>query len=391
MEKINKRGLLLLIFIPLATFSSAIITPALPEIETFYRLGDGALEWVISIFLIGYTLGQLIYGPLANKIGRVSALRLGLVLNLLGLIMCFTAYYTPHYSLLLIGRFFSALGSSSALVCAFVIINEALEARMAKTTIAYTSLAFSTSMAMAIFIGGFITSLFGWQYCFLVAFIYGLAMLMLTHYLPETHNHEELTKHRSVKISTRQFVKLLFFSLVAGASSCFVYSYTTAAPTIAHLNFDFTPLVYGTWSLVNLVGMLTGGFSSAVVIHNLGGVKVIKIAFVIFLVGASSFLLNSLLMEPHPVWFFSTGALMYFANAWIFGSASFYASNTLANRALGASLMSFFNVSSAVLSVILLGYLPFKMLLALPITLYICISISLGCFIWILKKERPAH
>ena len=75
---------LLLSYITIASISAAIITPGLPLIEHSYELGHGALEWVISIYLLGYMLGQLIYGPLANQFGRLWALRCGLLLNLLG-------------------------------------------------------------------------------------------------------------------------------------------------------------------------------------------------------------------------------------------------------------------------------------------------------------------
>jgi len=45
----------------MASISAAIITPALPYIQKTYALTHGALESVISIFLLGYVLGQLVY------------------------------------------------------------------------------------------------------------------------------------------------------------------------------------------------------------------------------------------------------------------------------------------------------------------------------------------
>lgn len=79
---------ILLSYICIASISAAIITPALPHIQNFFHLSNGAVEWVISIFLLGYVIGQLIYGPIANRYGRIKALRIGLTFNITGILIC---------------------------------------------------------------------------------------------------------------------------------------------------------------------------------------------------------------------------------------------------------------------------------------------------------------
>lgn len=68
---------LLLSYVCIASISATIITPALPQIENTYSLNYGDVQWVVSIFLMGYVVGQLIYAPLANRFGRLNALRTG--------------------------------------------------------------------------------------------------------------------------------------------------------------------------------------------------------------------------------------------------------------------------------------------------------------------------
>lgn len=65
----------LLSYISIASVSAAIITPALPKIQAQYTLSPGTIEWMVSAFLIGYVVGQLIYAHLANQFGRLKALR----------------------------------------------------------------------------------------------------------------------------------------------------------------------------------------------------------------------------------------------------------------------------------------------------------------------------
>lgn len=71
----------LLSYISIASVSAAIVTPALPQIQEQYALNPGSVEWMVSAFLVGYVIGQLIYGPLANQYGRLKALRLGLYIK----------------------------------------------------------------------------------------------------------------------------------------------------------------------------------------------------------------------------------------------------------------------------------------------------------------------
>ena len=88
---------ILLSYICIASFSAAIITPALPQIQKTFSLSHGAVGWVISIFLFGYVIGQLIYGPLANRYGRLKALRIGMLINILGVILCIFSVYVHSY------------------------------------------------------------------------------------------------------------------------------------------------------------------------------------------------------------------------------------------------------------------------------------------------------
>ena len=123
---------LLLTYICIAAASAGIITPALPQIEHAYLLTHGALEWVISIFLLGYVIGHLIYAPLANHDGRLCALRCGLVINIVGILLCLISVWFWNYGVLLLGRLVTAMGAAAGLSCTFILINELLPKEQAR-------------------------------------------------------------------------------------------------------------------------------------------------------------------------------------------------------------------------------------------------------------------
>jgi MFS family permease len=177
----NKIKIMLLqSYICVASVSAAIITPALPHIEKTFALSHGSIEWVRSIFLLGYVLGQLIYGPIANRFGRLNALRFGLGINLIGIITCLIAVYVNNYFILLAGRLITALGSAAGLSCTFTLINELLTKEQAKNAMSFALVFFTVGIGLSVTAAGIITEYSHWQYCFLVLLIHGSIMFFST-------------------------------------------------------------------------------------------------------------------------------------------------------------------------------------------------------------------
>src|SRR5580700_3998703 len=72
----------LLLMISFASVNAVLFTPALPAIAHFFMLSNDQAQLTVSWFLVGYALGQLIYGPLANRFGRKPALYAGISLQI---------------------------------------------------------------------------------------------------------------------------------------------------------------------------------------------------------------------------------------------------------------------------------------------------------------------
>ncbi len=397
MEKISKKGLLILNYIPIAAISSAILTPALPNIKEYYQLNFGQLEWIVSIFLMGYMLGQIVFGAWANHINRVFALRAGLIVSLIGLVICYFGYVFPLFWLMLIGRFINALGAASGLVCAFILVNEELKPEEARTVFAYSPVAFSLGVTFAIFFGGLLSHWWGWEFTLFFLFLYSTAMLYLTKYIPDSFNKaaflKEMANHKDIKVSSENIIKLICFAVVIGATTCFTYCYTTAAPIIAHMHFSYNPSQYGVWNLINVFGVILGGLTVTKAVQAIGAKKVILTGIAILFVALISFFLIAVTDNTAHVWFFFSSCVMYFATSWAFSVGSIFGSNAIANRALGSSILSFINVLCAVVGVIILGYLSFDELIDFVIVCFIALLAAVACVIWLGRKasfEMPS-
>jgi DHA1 family bicyclomycin/chloramphenicol resistance-like MFS transporter len=350
----------LLSYISIASVSAAMITPAFPNMEQVFSLSSGAIEWVISTFLIGYVIGQLVYGPVANAYGRLSALKLGLNINILGLLLCLFASINPDYSLLLTGRFITGLGSAAGLTCTFMLINEWLPEAQRKTAMSYSILSFALGIGVAVLIGGVITQYLQWQGCFIFLLLQAVLMRIGICVFDETLSQPKafhiLGLVRDYGDALSSF-KLVTFSAIWGACSAVGYCYSAAAPQIAHLYLGITASEYGYWNTFNILGMLLGGLSARVLMQRFSVMKVIGIGYTGCFIALFSLAIMLYGHHTTNLWFFFSTAILYCCSGYLFAGGSYVASNAIDDKASASSMMSFINMSVATLSVIVMGSL----------------------------------
>ncbi|MCX7120468.1 MAG: MFS transporter [Gammaproteobacteria bacterium] len=366
------KTILLLGYICIASISAAIITPALPSIQSFFSLTKGDVEWVVSIFLLGYVFGQLIYAPIANSYGRIKALQTGLWINLIGIVMCVISTRINDYSLLLIGRFITALGAASGLTCTFMLINELLEPKQAKQAMSLAIVAFTIGIGIAVLLGSLITQYLQWQDCFLLLFIHGIAMLILTKQFPETLKVPAAIHPKTIAmhyLTAFKNTRLIIFSVVVGFVSVFSYGYSAAAPIYAQIDLKLSASQYGYWNCVNMIGMGTGGICCVYLIKKMGEKYVLILGLTCIFPGLIALMVLSLLKTHNPLFFFLVTSYLYLVTGLLFPSASYFASNAITDRASASSVMSFINMGSAMIAVIILGYLPFNSAVSLSLVL----------------------
>lgn len=377
---------ILLSYISTASASGAIITPALPTIEKNFQLPVGTVEWVVTLFLMGYMFGQLIYGPLANRYGRLPTIRIGFLINIIGILFSLIAVQQDSFLGLIFARLFTSIGAAAGLCCTFTLVHELLPENEAKKALSYSVLSFTLGIGLSIFIGGLITQYLHWGAIFFVLLIHGVVLFISTWLFKEPHQ-EKIPIHPKTIISGYLHVlrnkSLIIYSAIFGLTSVFSYCYSTAAPMIAKEFLMLNAAEYGTWNTLIMTGMVLGSITGAEIIKRMNVNAVVSLSLVLFGVGFSSFFIQRITSIQSPVWFFTTATLLYLFMSWLFPSASFLALKNAKDKASSSGVMNFINMGSAVLSVALMGYLPFPAYTALIIILYgYLITVSLGkCYL----------
>lgn len=372
---------LLLSYICIASISAAIITPALPSIQRQFHLSYAALDGLIAIFLLGYVLGQLIYGPCANRIGRVAAMRLGLWVNLLGIVGCIIAVELHSYLALVMGRFVTALGAASGLSCTFMLLNELLPKQQAKQAMSYSIVAFTVGIALAVSVGGVITQYLNWYDVFWLLLAHGVLMLWALRCFPETLTQPEALNWRHLMSKLLMGTKsksLLCYAIMVGLVSFISYGYSTAAPFYAENYLHLTASEYGYWNSINMLGACASGFLAAYGIKHFGAGKTLGCGLLLLIPCIVSLVLMNASADVGTIWFFSTTMLLYLFSGMIFPCASYYASNALEDKASASSVMSFINMGSATIAVVVMGHLPCSSLAAFTVMLVLFYLLTLA-------------
>lgn len=350
----------LILLISFASVNAVLFTPALPSIAHYFAISANSVQQTMTWFLIGYALGQLIYGPLANRFGRKPALYGGISLQILSSMVCALSGLMHSYLLLVLGRLLLALGSGVGLKMTFTLVNECYERVEASKLTSYLMLSFAITSSLGVALGGFINTHLGWQSTFYVGAMYGLLLLQLTRKLPETLKVINPNALKFAQLShgyLTQFKngKLVSGSLIMGGATAFFYVFAALAPFIAISIYGLNSSEYGLANLIPSIGLVLGSVVTAQLVKHFSAHTLIKMGILIALLG--SFIMWSLMhLHAHVlIAVFLPMICIYFGLSFIMGTASSLTMGQASDKAYGSAVMSFLNMGFATVVVLSLG------------------------------------
>ena len=342
-------------------------------------------QLTITLFLLGYAIGQLIYGPLANFFGRKNAFYIGIIIATIGTIISIASEPLNSFTFLILGRLLEALGSSAGLVISFAIVNDHYFPEQARRIIAYMMLAFAVIPGIATLIGGLLVSNFHWLSCFYFLLVYGLLIALPVSRLHETALTLDKTalqintikQNYAVAFKNKKLRNTTFFLALTSMS---VYVYAATVPFIAIHYLQVTPAHYGLIGLIPFIGTALGAMTSAQLSKKWPAKKLIKFGWIVetlatlFLVGLFCFNIVNL------AWIIGSGFVFMFGGCLIVSNAASIATTAIEDKASASAVMNFMNVGMAVCGTFLLAFLPGSTVLKLSI-LFVG-AVLLMSFLW---------
>lgn len=368
----------LLLLISFASVNAVLFTPALPAIKDFFHISDNSAQQTITWFLVGYAVGQLLYGPIANRYGRKPALYVGISIQIVSSLICVLSGIIHLYGLLIFGRLVLALGSGVGLKMTFTLVNETYESKLASQKLSYLMLAFAITPGLSVALGGLLTTYFGWMSCFYVGALYGVILMLLVMRLPETVQQinpqalqfKQLWHGYGLQFSHRQ---LVLGGLLMGSSTCFIYVFASLSPFIAMNLLGMSSTAYGLANLLPSIGLILGSLCGAQLIKRYSLMWMLNAGVAIIAVG-SMILLALVVMGFEPIIsIFLPMIIIYFGLCFIFSNASVVALATVNDKAHGSAVMSFLNMGFATIVVLLTEYFSVSSLLLPEVYIVACV------------------
>lgn len=372
----------LLLMISFASVNAVLFTPALPEITNFFAITENLAQRTITWFMIGYALGQLLYGPIANRFGRKPALYCGIGLQIFSCFLCIYAGVVHQFELFVIGRLMMALGAGVGLKMAFTLVTETYPPKIANRKLAYLISAFAITPGLSIMIGGYLCQYFGWTSTFYASACYGLLLLCLCLSTEETKLEKDLHALQPLKLFqgyASQFmnIKLLMPSLLMGCITSFVYVFAATAPFIAINSLGMAPEQYGTANVLPPIGLLAGSLLAAEFTKKYTQLNIIKIGMGFTLLGVLLLSLLSILQSDPYLTLFTPVFICYFGISLMLANVSSLALSHTSDKANGSAVMNFINMGFATTVVLCISMIPIS--LTLLASLYSCL-----CFLIII-------
>ncbi len=164
--------------------STDMYLPSLPDISNRLEATTAQTQLTISAYLIGFALGQLLYGPASDRFGRKPVLTTGLLIYCAASFLC---AFASSIEILMLARALQAVGACSGIVLARAIVRDLYSGARAGRELSLMGMVMALAPVLAPVAGGVLQTLFGWRANFVVLTASGLLIVLaIWLLLPET-------------------------------------------------------------------------------------------------------------------------------------------------------------------------------------------------------------
>lgn len=266
-----------------ASISTDLYLPAMPVMTRSLGAKPGLIELTVSGYLIGFSLGQLLWGPISDRYGRRPSVAIGLVLFAIGSGGCALA---GSVQALICWRIVQALGACASVALSRAMVRDLYEGNRAAQMLSTLITVMAIAPLIGPLVGGQIVALAGWRAIFWVLVGVGLVTLAALLTLPETlpaarRNQESLGRailHYGQLLRHR---RLLGYAGTGGFLYAGMFAYIAGTP-FAYINYyHVTAQHYGLLFGLAIVGIMVANMVNSRLVVRYGYDRILLIGTVI--------------------------------------------------------------------------------------------------------------
>ena len=263
--------------------------PSIPDIANAFNVSIEKIELSLSIFLIGFSVGQIFGGPISDKYGRKMSSVYGLVgFAFFSFVIIFS---TTIYELWFF-RFFEAFFGGIVVVNAAAAVRDRFHGTEAAKVFALIGMVRSFAPLIAPAIGAFIIHFYSWKAVFIFLTIYALFVAFFIYKdLEESYTYSKQNVIESFKtvLSHKQALKAMlvlgfsfggFFIIIAKTSFIYIEYFK--------IQTDYFPFFFG----INFIILMAMIKVNVNLLKSINPINLVKIALLVQVISGFLFVLN---------------------------------------------------------------------------------------------------
>lgn len=277
--------------------------PAFPAMAQAFATDEKHVQATLAAYFLGLSIGQLAYGPVADRFGRRKPLVFGVALFTLASLAC---AYAPNLDTLIIARFVQALGGCAGMVLSRAIVSDKCDPVASAKVFSQLMLVMGLAPILAPMLGGVLVNFAGWQSIFLALSLFSAASLLaVTLGLPES-----LPAHmprQPLSGALRQYLLLLAdrvflgHALTGGIAIAGMFAYIAGSPFVFIKLYGVPAEHYGWLFGTNAAGFILVAQVNARLLVKRGPAFLLSRAVWVYLAAGLS-LLAVAALQPAALW-----------------------------------------------------------------------------------------
>lgn len=381
--------MLLALLTSLGPLSIDMYLPALPQMANDFGITTQRVANTLPAYFLGLALGQLIYGPLSDRIGRKTPLYFGLLLYICASILC--TFANSEWSLIA-ARILQALGGCVGVVIARAAIRDRLDLQSSAQAFASMMIVMGIAPIIAPSLGALVLLYFSWPAVFVFLSAIGLICLICVHFFFQ----ESLPIERRLNLNIKQVLNLygaIFkqqsfrWPMLAGCfSGGILFCYISSSASILMDDYGLNQQQFAYAFGLNALGIMLLSSINKKLGRTFSVLQRLKIGAVLQLLGVMV-LLSASLLSSVALWIVLIGMFLAISGIGFTGpNAMALAMAEQGERAGTASaVMGSMQFACGLLAGVMLNFLLWSALANMAIVMLIFVSIML-LSIWKLSQ-----
>ena len=287
-----------------APVATDLYLPAFPQMTAELQASATAVQLTLTAFLLGLTFGQLLFGPLSDRLGRRGPLVVGALLCVAASVVAATA---PTVGILIAARFAQGFTGAAGMVIGRAVISDLTSGQTAGRAFSLMMIVGGVAPVVAPFAGGLLVDPLGWRgVLWVVCAIAVLMLVSIVAVVRETHPAERRAELKADAVqgispwSALRSTTYIANTLAFAFGFSVMMAYISASPFVYQVMVGLTPMQYGIAFGVNALGMITVSAVSSRLTRTISSAKLLGIGLILTV--AATLVLLTLVLAGAPAW-----------------------------------------------------------------------------------------